>query len=82
MFEFIKKKKTGIGNGPGNKDDDSDKLDVEAPEVDGTLNDLDAALAAADKVKAQKVRDEQRAREREAALERERYAAGSRCGCG
>ena len=81
MFEFIKKKKVG-GNGPGKNDAEDEALDIEAPEIDGTLNDLDAALAAADKVKAQKVKDDARAREREKALERERYAAGSRCGCG
>lgn len=80
MFEFIKKK--AGGNGPSNTGNGSDEEAIEAPEVDGTLNDLDAALAAADKVKAQKAKDEQRAREREAALERERYSAGSRCGCG
>lgn len=80
MFEFIKKKKTG-GNGPG-KEDTGEELDIEVPDVDGTLSDLDAALAAADKVKAQKAKDERREAERQAALERERYSSGSRCGCG
>jgi hypothetical protein len=74
MFEFIKKKSGG--NGPSNTGNGSDEEAIEAPEVD-----LDAALAAADKVKAQKAKDELRAREREAALERER-SYGSRCGCG
>lgn len=82
MFEFMKKKKTG-GNGPGKDDNNGEDLEIEAPEIDGTLSDLDAALAAADGVKAQKVKDERaREREREAALERERSYSGSRCGCG
>lgn len=79
MFEFIKKK--AGGNGPSNTGNGSDEDAIEAPDVDGTLSDLDAALAAADKVKDQKARDEKRAREREAALAAER-AVGSRCGCG
>jgi hypothetical protein len=82
MFEFIKKKKVGIGGGNDPSTGNSDEEAIEAPEVDGTLSDLDAALAQADKVKAQKVKDEQRERERQAALERERYSSGSRCGCG
>lgn len=79
MFEFIKKK--AGGNGPSNTGNGSDEEAIEAPDVDGTLTDLDAALAAADKVKAAKAKDEQRARDREAALAAER-SAGSRCGCG
>lgn len=81
MFDFIKKKKAGAGNGPSNTGNGSDEEAIEAPDVDGTLTDLDAALAAADRVKAQKATDEKRAREREAALAIER-AVGSRCGCG
>ena len=80
MFEFIKKKKTG-GNGP-NTDSDGEKLDIEVPDAESGIDDLDAALAQADAVKAAKVKEEKRAREREAALERERYSSGSRCGCG
>jgi len=83
MFEFIKKKKViGGGGGNGPEKGNSDEEAIEAPEVDDTLSDLDAALAAADKVKDQRAKDEKRAQEREAALERERRSYGSRCGCG
>jgi len=81
MFEFIKKKKV-IGGGNGPEKGNSDEEAIEAPEVDDTLSDLDAALAAADKVKAQKVKDEKAAAEREALRERERASYGSSCGCG
>lgn len=81
MFEFIKKKKTG-GNGPGKDESDGEALDIEAPDVDGTLSDLDAALAAADKVKAQKVKDEAAERDRLRERERARANTGSSCGCG
>ncbi len=76
MFEFLKKK----GNNPNNPGKDDAEAEIpEVPDVDGTINDLDAALAKADRLKADKAREEQRERDR--LRELERYS-GSRCGCG
>ena len=83
MFESIfKKKQVKPGNPGGNDKPEGNREDeIEAPEVDGTLGELDAALAAANKLKAagekEKARDAERAMLR--AIER---ARGSSCGCG
>lgn len=74
MWEFLKKKKVAL---PGNpKGNDEDEESVEAPEVDSTLSDIDAALKQADQLRAKKEQEEFEKAEREAAKN-----SGSRCGC-
>jgi hypothetical protein len=80
MFDSIKKKIQKNNPPKKNKGNGSEEDSIEAPDVDGTLNDLDAALAKADQIKAQKKRDEES--ERQKLRDRERGGGGSRCGCG
>lgn len=80
MFDQLLKKRRPAPKGPGDKgSEDEDKL--EAPEVDDTLADVDAALRAAEDVKKREI-EEKEYQERQRRLERERSRSGGGCGCG
>lgn len=79
MFDQLLKKRRPAPKGPGAKDE-GDEEKLEAPEVEDTLADVDAALKAAEKAKRQEI--EEKERERQRLLERERGRGGGGCGCG
>ena len=79
MFEKLLKKKRPAPKGPGGPDD-GDEEKLEAPEVDDTLANVDAALKAAERAKREEV--EAKEREKQRLLERERSRGGGGCGCG
>jgi hypothetical protein len=80
MFDQIFKKKA-VKPGEPDKAKDNGEDAIEAPEVDETLNDLDAALAKADQLRAAKVMEEAAEKER-TLLRRLERAKRSSCGCG
>ncbi len=79
MFDQLFKKKRQPPKGPTGKDE-GDEEKIEAPEVDDTLANVDAALKAAEAEKRREI-EEKEYRERQRLLERERGRGGG-CGCG
>jgi hypothetical protein len=79
MFDQLLKKRRQPPKGPGKNEGDEEK--VEAPEVDETLANVDAALKAAEAEKRREI-EEKEYRERQRLLERERSRGGGGCGCG
>jgi hypothetical protein len=84
MLDKLFKKKVKIPGSPNKENEGEEEDEIKLPEVDETLDDIDAALAKADAIKEQKAKEKAQKTydELQRELRRQRERGGGGCGCG